>query len=145
MAAAQVTAVWLRPKLNVDHQRNLVDDRFKLRSTQIGDLLELIWYLWFEFMHTMPKKKRTRLPTIKKIEAWILKDPWLQVNRIRGSHYLQVFPRVYPQVTLMDPHPCPAFELWIQVHRRILLTCLHFHKRVPYLGPHCKSPGTHMP
>jgi len=49
-----------------------------------------------------------RLPTIKKIEAWILKDLWLQVNRIHGSHYLQVFPWVYPQVTLMDPHPCPA-------------------------------------
>jgi len=101
--------------------------------------------------HYAKKKKNLNIevpvgyPLLKKIEAWILKDLWLQVNQIRGSHYLQVFPRVYPQVTLMDPHPCPAFELWIQVHRRILLTCLHFHKRVPYLGPHCKSPGTHMP
>ena len=34
MAATRVTVVWL----NVDHQRNLVDNRFKLRSTRTGDL-----------------------------------------------------------------------------------------------------------
>jgi hypothetical protein len=49
-----------------------------------------------------------RLPADQKIQAWILKDPWLQVTRIRRSHYLQVFPRVCLQVTFVDPHPCPA-------------------------------------
>ncbi len=40
----------------------------------------------------------------------ILKDPLLWVNRIRRSHYLQVFPWVYLQVTFVDPHTCPALE-----------------------------------
>ncbi len=50
------------------------------------------------------------LPTGRKIHTRISKDLWLQVNWIRGSCYLQVFPRVYLQVTFVDPHPCPALS-----------------------------------
>jgi len=47
-------------------------------------------------------------PPTKKIQAWILEDPCWRVNRIRGCRSMQVFPRVYPQVTFMDLHPCQA-------------------------------------
>ncbi len=50
------------------------------------------------------------LPTGRKIHTRISKDPWLQVNWIRGSCYLQVFPWVYLQVTFVDLHPCPALS-----------------------------------
>jgi len=49
-----------------------------------------------------------RLLTTEKFQTWILKDLWPQVNRICRSHYLQVFPRVYLQVTFVDLDPCPA-------------------------------------
>jgi len=47
-------------------------------------------------------KGNCRLLTSGKIQAWILKDPGLQVNQIRRLDYLQV--------TFMDPHPCSTLS-----------------------------------
>ena len=55
------------------------------------------------------------LPTGRKIHTQISKDPWLQVNWICGSCYLQVFPWVYLQVTFVDPHPCPALHWFLLI------------------------------
>ena len=49
-----------------------------------------------------------RLPTSRKIQPWILRDPYWWVNQTCRSCYLQVFPWVYPQVTFVDPHLCSA-------------------------------------
>jgi len=106
----------LKLMLNVEHWTLIikVHNQFKLHSTWTGNLLELICG---SNSCTLCQKKGAkkhrgtcRLPTIKKIQAWILKDLQLQVNWIHGSHYLPAgIPSTH--VTFMDPHPCKFIVL----------------------------------